>query len=395
MIIIMTMVGKRVTDMLFETPDLGFGEEAVLSQLSKLRETTRLYIHEPRRWHGPLRRQAFARAIRGSNTIEGYTLDVDDAAAVAMGEAPLDTHEETRLAYKGYSDAMTYILQLADDEGFAYSEQLLKSLHFMMTSYDLKKRPGRWRQGAIYVRDSDSGDIVYEGADIEEVPRLVAALVSELNAADGSPPTVRAAMAHLNLVLIHPFTDGNGRMARCLQSLVLAREGILSPVFVNIEEYLGRKTEDYYRVLADVGGGRWQPSRDARPWLRFALTAHLHQARLWFRRIKESERLWGDLEALVARRGLPERTMVALFDAASRFRVRNSTYRRAFEDTPDEIEEATATRDLRQLVEAGLLVKHGIKRGTYYTAASDLQDVRQAIIDARDPADESDPFAGI
>ena len=389
----MTLVGKQVTDVLFATPELGEAERAVLEQLAELRETTRLYTHEPRRWHAPLRRQAFARAIRGSNTVEGYTLDVDDAAAVAMGEAPLDTHEETRLAYKGNSDAMTFVLQLADEDDFVYSEQLLKALHFMMTSYDLKKRPGRWRQGAIFVRDSETGAIVYEGADIEQVPVLVAALVSQLNEQDDLPPTVRAAMAHLNLVLVHPFADGNGRMARCLQSLVLAREGILSPVFVNIEEYLGRKTEDYYRVLAEVGGGGWQPERDARPWIRFALTAHLHQARLWFRRVKESERLWGDLETLVAKRGLPERTLVALFDAASRFRVRNSTYRRAFEDTPDQIEEATATRDLRHLVEAGLFQKHGVKRGTFYTAASDLQAVRQAIIDARDPADESEPFA--
>jgi Fic family protein len=50
-------------------------------------------------------------------------------------------------------------------------------------------------------------------------------------------------MAHLNLVMIHPFRDGNGRMARCLQSVVLAREGVLSPVFMSVEEYLGRNTQ--------------------------------------------------------------------------------------------------------------------------------------------------------
>ena len=78
---------------------------------------------------------------------------------------------------------------------------------------------------------------------------------------------IRAAMAHLNLVMIHPFRDGNGRMARCLQTLVLAREGILSPEFSSIEEYLGRNTQAYYDVLADAGAGHWQPERDARPWV--------------------------------------------------------------------------------------------------------------------------------
>jgi len=85
-------------------------------------------------------------------------------------------------------------------------------------------------------------------------------------------------MAHLNLVMIHPFRDGNGRMARCLQSLVLARGGVLSPMFMSIEEYLGRNTHNYYNVLAQVGGGSWQPERDTRPWIRFILTAHLRQA---------------------------------------------------------------------------------------------------------------------
>ena len=43
------------------------------------------------------------------------------------------------------------------------------------------------------------------------------------------------------------------------------REGVVSPVFSSIEEYLGRNTGDYYRVLAEVGGGSWQPRNDTRP----------------------------------------------------------------------------------------------------------------------------------
>ena len=50
-----------------------------------------------------------------------------------------------------------------------------------------------------------------------------------------------------NLVMIHPFRDGNGRMARCLRTLVLARAGILAPVFSSVEEYLRRNT----RALLD------------------------------------------------------------------------------------------------------------------------------------------------
>ena len=100
-----------------------------------------------------------------------------------------------------------------------------------------------------------SGEIVYRGPDPRSVPSLVDELLEELRAADTAcPDLVRAAMAHLNLVMIHPFRDGNGRMARGLQSLVLAREGDLSPECIGVEEYVGRNAGRYYEVLAQVGG---------------------------------------------------------------------------------------------------------------------------------------------
>jgi Fic family protein len=174
---------------------------------------------------------------------------------------------------------MTYVLQMADDEDFTYDTQLLKSLHYIMTSYSLTNRPGKWRAGSIYIRNDETGVVVHEGPDIDEVAWLIQELVEDLNAAhEDQDRIITAAMAHLNLVMIHPFRDGNGRMARCLQSLVLAREGVLSPVFMSVEEYLGRNTQAYYDVLAQVGGGSWKPERDARPWVRYMLTAHLRRA---------------------------------------------------------------------------------------------------------------------
>jgi Fic family protein len=367
----------------------------VLAEVEDLRTRLRHQLYEPRRWYGPLRRLSAARAIQGSNTIEGYDARLDDAAAIAAGQEPLDADEDTRRALAGYNDAMTYVLQLADDEEFSYSGQLIKSLHFMMTSYDLKNRPGRWRPGAIYVRNEDSGEIVYEGPDPDSVPGLIDELMTGLN--DPAPEharLVQAGMAHLNLVMIHPFRDGNGRMARCLQSLALARAGVLAPQFISIEEYLGRNTQAYYEVLGKVGGGSWQPGNDARRWVRFTITAHLRQARTMLRRIRETERLWLDLEQLAYRCGYPERTLVPLYDAAMNLRVRNATYRAALEDTVGEsITAPTASKDLQRLAEDGWLKPGGEKRGRFYTASPALQQLRQVIIVARDARDDSDPFA--
>src|ERR1035437_6738344 len=103
-------------------------------------------------------------------------------------------------------------------------------------------------------------------------------LAESLQSDADDDPLVRGALAHLNLVMIHPFRDGNGRMARCLQTLVLARDQILEPEFSSIEEYLGGNTESYYQVLAQVGRGRWNPTGDTRPWVRYCLQAHYVQA---------------------------------------------------------------------------------------------------------------------
>jgi hypothetical protein len=96
---------------------------------------------------------------------------------------------------------------------------------------------------------------------------------------------------------------------------------------------------------------------------------------------------------MMQKQDLPERTMAAVFDAALGLRIRNATYRAVVQETDQEqITEQTASRDLRQLVDAGLLVPHGEKRGRYYGASRALADIRQGIVRARDPRDDSDPF---
>lgn len=154
----------------------------------------------------------FARAIRGSNSIEGYNVSLDEAVAAIEDELPLDERTETWYAIKGYRDAMTYIIQSTKDHHFEIDAQYLKSLHFMMLQYDMKKNPGRWRPGSVFVIDSKTNNAVYEAPDIELVNDLVQELVLYLKSKRSEPSVVRAAMAHLNFTMIHPFSDGNGRM---------------------------------------------------------------------------------------------------------------------------------------------------------------------------------------
>ena len=363
----------------------------VIGLIDQLRDAMRHRVAEPRRWARSLRRMALARAVQGSNSIEGYNASLDDVAAAVDGEPVLDANAETQAALTGYRDAMTYVLQIAQD-GAPIDEGLLKALHFMMIKHDISKGPGRWRPGEIYVRREETNEIVYTGPDADDLPNLIASMLEELERST-EPVLVRAAMAHLNLAMIHPYRDGNGRMARCLQTLVLARERIVAPVFSSIEEYLGRNTQDYYDVLAEVGRGAWHPENDARPWVEFCLTAHYRQARTHLRRIEEIEELWRRCAELASSHKLPERTIGGLIEAAYGFRLRNAVYRTVVESTAGEpISELTASRDLKALTDARLLRAVGEKRGRYYLPTDELVELRQKIRAARPPRNEYDPF---
>jgi Fic family protein len=378
--------------MIFATPDLSDEERDVLGMIADLRTELQDRVAEPRRWAGTLRKMAFARVVQGSNSIEGYNASLDDVVAAMEGEPTLAANEETQLALAGYRDAMTYVLQIAGDDRLEVDEGLLKSLHFMMIKHDLGKNPGQWRPGDIYVRRED-GETVYEGPPSGDVPSLIAELLQELRR-DESPVLVKAAMAHLNLVLIHPFSDGNGRMARCLQSLVLARDRVLAPVFSSIEEFLGRNTQSYYGVLSDVGAGSWHPDRDARPWVRFCLRAHFLQIRTMQRRRTEVEALWNGCVALAEAHDLHERCTAALLDTAYGLRIRRGSYRAASKDmSGEEISDQSASRDLRAMVDLGLLEAVGERRARYYLAGTDARRLREEIRSSRPPREADDPFA--
>ena len=379
--------------MIFQTPPMSFEEVAALQKIDELRRQLRFRVAQPRPWVGLVRQVLGARAIQGSNSIEGYDVSVEDALAAIGGGQPTDAREEDWNAVSGYRRAMTYVLQLAQDEHFEYTPQILRSLHFMMTEYTLDASPGLWRPGPIWIRNDATGDIVYEGPPADELPELAQELTSDVSSDSETPVMVKAAMAHLNLVMIHPFRDGNGRMSRCLQTLVLARDQILAPQFSSIEEYLGRNTQSYYRVLQEVGTESWHPEGDARPWVRYCLEAHFVQASSVLRRVKESEEIWTRLESVCTEKRLPPRVLSALFDATVGMRVRNASYRAALKMWDEEIANQGATDDLRAMVNAGLLERFGARRGTYYKAADPLKAIWEDVRKSRKPINASSLFA--
>ena len=372
---------------LYIAPALTSADETVLGEIHQMRRELRHVLRTPQRWEGSLRRSALARAIQGSNSIEGYVVAEDDAAAALDGEEPISADEKTFAEIQGYRQALGYVLAMGDAEYSTFNATEIRAMHYMMLAHDQSKSPGRYRKGPIYIHDERSDQVVYEGPDAAMVPELIDALVDSLHTGHSSDPVVRSAMAHLNLVMIHPFRDGNGRMARALATLVLTRSDIGEPEFSSIEEWLGANTDDYCSVLAHTGHGSWPPRDNARMWLTFNLRAHHMQAQTIARRVGEAGDTWKELDALVSAHDLPERTMEAMFDAVLGYRVRRAGYLRRANVT-----EQTATRDLAALTAAGILTAHGNGRGRYYVAGEPLRMIQERRRSCRMPLHDPYPW---
>jgi len=354
--------------MLFPTPTLSAADERVLDEIDAMRRSLQHLVQDqPRAWVEGLRKYLTADAVAASNSIEGFRVSTVDVQDLMEGERDVEVSPENREETLAYQRMMTYLQSLHDVEDFAFGKGLLNALHWMLQGHrHTARRPaGQWRRGPVYVTDArDPSVAAYTAPDAAAVPALTGELVDWLNADDGSRPLVRAAMAHLHLVSIHPWADGNGRMSRSLQTLLIAREGVLAPEFSSIEAWLGRPGNiwEYYRELG-LRGPDFRPDQDVSTWIRFNLTAYHQQAQTVRGRWDRSARVWEALTAFAASGGLDERVVAALHDVAMAGRVRRSRYEQA-----EGLSVQQAQRDLRDLVAVGVLQPVGRTRARFYVA---------------------------
>ncbi|MEV3920506.1 Fic family protein [Actinomadura coerulea] len=376
--------------MLYPAPGLTSEDTRVLDEIDQMRRLLRHQVHgSPSRWTQGLRKYLTADAVAASNSIEGFKVATVDVEDLMEGERDVEVSEENREETLAYQRMMTYIQSLHDVEDFTYGKGLLNALHWMLQGHrhSPRKPAGQWRRGPVYVTDPrDPSIAAYTGPDADQVPSLMEELVDWLNTCDAHP-LIRAAMAHLHLVSIHPWADGNGRMSRSLQTLLIAREGVLAPEFSSIEAWLGRpgNTWDYYRQLADRGSN-YVPDQDVSAWIRFNLTAYHQQAQTVQGRLQRAGRVWQALTSFADRTGRDERIVTALHDVAMTGRVRRLRYERS-----EALSLQQAQRDLRDLVAAAVLAPVGRTRARYYTEGPRFPE--DALEIARTPMTLVDPYA--
>jgi Fic family protein len=353
--------------MIFATPPISPSLQQSLDELDELRAALGGQTSQSVRWMGSLRRSLRARSIESSTSIEGYSVNPDEALALVNGDLATESGDENRMAVACYARALDHVGAMAADPAFRWLDRVILDLHFDACYFQPEKEPGRWRNGPIGVTAGD-GSLEFEGPAADAVPGLMGEVVGWLQEGDlDAPVVVRAAMAHLHLTSVHPFRDGNGRVSRIVQSLVLARDGLVSPEFSSIEEYLGEHTPAYYAALREVQAGGYNPERDASSWVAFCVQAHIIQAERRLEQIEEAASRWGRLEALVESSGWPDRLVIALEQS-----LVGGTDRGRY-GSEAEVSQATASADFRRLLDAGLVEQEGRGRSTRYRASERLR----------------------
>ena len=354
--------------MIYATPQPPPSLQTSLDELARLRESLGQQVGTRGRWMGSLRREVRAHSIESSTSIEGFSVTPEEALALTSGTEVSGGDSDDRQAVACYARAMDHVGTMAVDPRFRWLDRVILDLHFDACSFQRDKDPGLWRTGPIGVTGAN-GSLEYRGPEGEEVVGLMDEVVEWLAGGDlDADIVVRAAMAHLHVTSVHPFRDGNGRVSRIVQSLVLAREGLASPEFFSIEEYLGTHTREYYAALREAQAGSYQPERDATPWVAFCVEAHIAQATRRLAQIETAAARWQRLEALAEERGWPERLVIALEQS-----LLGGTERERYGREAD-VSPATASADFRRLLDAGLVRQQGQGRNTGYLASDLLRD---------------------
>lgn len=198
----------------------------------------RLSLSDPELVTPNLRRDNRIRTVQASLEIEGNTLSLDQVTAVLDGKRVLGTLREVQEVH----NAFQAYEQLEIWEPFEQKD--LCAAHELLM-HGLQEKPGQFRSGSVGIKRGD--DIVHVAPPAHRLPQLVSDLLNWL-AATEEHPLIASSVFHYEFEFIHPFTDGNGRLGRLWQTLILCK---WKPVFslLPIESIIRDRQRDYYTVL--------------------------------------------------------------------------------------------------------------------------------------------------
>lgn len=204
-----------------------------------------------------LRRENCLRTIQASCAIEGNTLTLDQVTALFEGKRVIGPSKDIQEIKNTFA-----VYESLENLNPVAIEDLLRAHRLLMQ--DLIMTNGQWRTRGVGVFKGAS--LVHLAPPAHRVPELMTTLFDFLTQNTEISWLLKACIFHYELELIHPFEDGNGRMGRLWQQLILMRENPMF-TFIPVEAPIKEKQEAYYDVLAVSN-----KAGSATPFMEFSLT---------------------------------------------------------------------------------------------------------------------------
>jgi Fic family protein len=315
--------------------------------------------------------QTLTADVLKTSEIEGETLDAVqvrssiarrlgvDIGALKAADRHVDGVVEMLLdATGGYERPLTA------ERLFAWQASLFPTGRSGMT----KIRTGAWRddsKGPMQVISGRVGKehVHFEAPKAERVDAEMGAFLEWFEAPSDGDLVLRAGLAHLWFVTVHPFDDGNGRMARAMADMVLARSEGSAQRFYSMSAQIRQERDAYYEILEQTQKG----SMDITPWMEWflgCLGRAIDGAQSALSAVLAKARFWDRLQSVPvnARQKLVLNRLIDGFEG----KLTTSKYAALTKSSQD-----TAHRDIVDLIEHGVLVRNSEGgRSTSYTLSA-------------------------
>lgn len=309
-------------------------------------------------WEAKFRDEAIVRTVHHGTHIEGNELNFTEAEKVLAG-AKIVGRERDIQEVLNYRNVLKFISEF---DKTAITEETLKHIHELTVHRILPDETiGEYRKTQVVVKNAQTGEITFRPPPSVEVPFMISDFLRWLNTVtpDEIHPALSAGIAHYELVRVHPFLDGNGRVARALATLVLLRNGYDVKRFFALEEHYDREPQVYYDALQSVG----LMDGVLTGWLEYFVEG----LAIELTRIKEKVKSISTDLKIKKSLGGQQMTLTERQIKIVEFIQENGFLQnKAFFELFPMISEDTVLRELIDLVKKGLIRKEGSTKGARY-----------------------------
>ncbi len=255
----------------FDQAALPISTSWLLADCMEYRGKQDLWSHQRPEVLDALRQQAIIQSIESSNRIEGVTVSPERLTPLALGKARPRDRPEQEIA--GYRRALEWIFSRKS----AVPIDARTILHLHALSHAGAGDAGQFKSRdneIIEIQPSGERRVRFKPTSARKTPGEVDALCDNyhrLMDAGHIPPLLLTSTLVFDLLCIHPFRDGNGRVSRLLTTLLLTQQGFIVGRYVSLERLIEESKEDYYHVLGECSQGWHEGRNPVLPWWNYFL----------------------------------------------------------------------------------------------------------------------------